>query len=298
MCNIQTVRRRLLLSEVQLVDVEIVFSVSTGQEASELLKSLQARSSEFITAASLPVSASVAVIGFQFTPASAKTESAGTVHALLDLTIRAKSSEHLRRLSEVSNIGDAVSQAFKQLIPFPEGTTVSTQMSGSQANVSIEVPQELSETESAVSSFLIADSQGDQQLPSLVSAYAGGVTVAYAPGFIPIVWTSKGPISIESSLNLLPYILAGVGLVLLVLVFLLFKYRMVIKSFLRDLREGRWNSGQSGGWTMGKFAAMFAERDDKSDVSSTPDTATNVDDNEFDDLFLREGPMRPQYFQS
>jgi hypothetical protein len=93
---------------------------------------------------------------------------------------------------------------------------------------------------------------------------------------------------VETALNISSYVLAGIGVVVLVLIFLLTKYRMVIRSFLRDVWPGRWRTKNSGGWTMGKFAAFFLERDDKSDNSSTPATATNVDQDEFDDLFLRE----------
>jgi hypothetical protein len=286
----KNLRMRLLtVNEPVSVDVFIVFNISTDRGATELLESLQSGSAVFIQASGLPETASALLTGFQYTQGSTQDQQSGVIYALLDLTIESNSDKLRRRLLE-SDVGSAVSKAIQEVILFPEGTVVTTTMTGATANVSLEVPTDLEKTEQALSEFLVTDSgpDGKQQLPTLISAYAEGVTVAYAPGFVPIVWTSNGPSLVETALNISSYVLAGIGVVVLVLIFLLTKYRMVIRSFFRDVWHGRWRTKNSGGWTMGKFAAFFLERDDKSDISSTPATATNVDQDEFDDLFLRE----------
>ena len=288
MCDKPNMRRLAEVPTVSEFDIDIVFTLRTEKSVIELLTVLQDGSTRFVSAASLSDSTAVALTAYQYTAPGVSGEEGGFIHTLLDLTI-GSSLRNIRRLSEI-DLSFAVRQAFLELVPLPAGTEVACEMSsGSTANLSLAVSRDLVATEKAVMAFLVADSAGEgpKQLPALISAYAGGIEVRYAPGYVPIVWTSNGPSLVNSTVNLIPYILAGVGLILLVLGFLMFKYRMVIKSALRDVWEGRWRSRNNGGWTMGRFAALFAERE-KSDISSTPDTATNVDDNEFDDLFLRE----------
>jgi hypothetical protein len=89
---------------------------------------------------------------------------------------------------------------------------------------------------------------------------------------------------------ILPYVLAGVGVIVLILAIVLFKYRFVIRSFFSEMAsrfgpsDSRWGVSSYGpNW---RTVASLLNRG-KSEISSTPDTATNVDDDEFDDMIIR-----------
>jgi hypothetical protein len=290
MCPAINPRRLSDVTGEYLATVNLVFWMNTTQSAPDLLRILGGSSGQFIQGAGLPETSHLSLVSFTYTEgvSSGGQSGSGEVIALVDLVIGSAGSPKLSRRLAGQDIGSAVSSAFQQVVSLPSGSAVTCLMTGNTANVSISVPNDLQKTQTAVADFLLADSaaEGPHRLPHLISANAGGISIDYAPGYIPIVWTSNGS-PLASTLNVLPYILAGVGVVIAVIVVLVIKYRFVIRSWIKDIGARRSWRG-TGGWTMGRYAAYFVERS-KSDLSSTPDTATNVDDDDvFEDLFLSE----------
>jgi hypothetical protein len=193
----------------------------------------------------------------------------------------------------MEDLSSAVVTSLNELVPLPnEAVTTCTVSSGHSsadfvANVSISVQADISSVQSSVATFLVTDSAGPHKLPSLISMSAGA-SFSYTAGYVPIVWTTPSDGSpLIVALNILPYVLGALGLLALVACTVGYKYRFVIRSWWEDIRRTRFGfGGDSTGWTNGQYAAQFINRG-KSDVSSTPDTATNVDENEIDDIMMR-----------
>ncbi len=228
---------------------------------------------------------------------STDTSAGGTIYALIELNV---SGGHLiagRRLAEISTgtmdsaVADSIQNLIGSQVP-PKSifacTSTAKDTSTITANVSLTVESNLVGTQKILSDFLMNDStNGNKALPTSVSQRSG-IPVTYAPGYIPVVWSDTN-IAIKVVV-ILPYVLAGVGVIVLILAILLFKYRFVIRSFFSEMvsrfgpSDSRWGVSSYGpNW---RTVASLLNRG-KSEISSTPDTATNVDDDEFDDMIIR-----------
>jgi hypothetical protein len=275
-------------------NVTVQYRIETQDSMNSFLGQLQEPDgpNRFRTQAGLPETSSVVLRGFSYSPAAASSgKGGGEVHVVVDFTLSSSDTSNGRRLTETQILASAVEESVKELIPLsPEAVvdcSVTFSDSTATANVVITVKSDIAATQKSVASFLSADSQpgGTQKLPQLISTKSG-ISLNYSPGYIPIIWSTDGSPLVQA-INILPYVLAAVGVLAVVAFFVICRYRLVIKSFLRDVWNGRWSMRNSGGWTGGRYAAQFINRE-KSDISSTPDTATNVDDEEFDiDLLQR-----------
>ena len=242
----------------------------------------------------------VGVVSFVFTAGAQSTGTAGgVVNTLIAFTL---TSSHHRRLLEAAAaeaLPQAITDSLTELVgpQLPKDSIVSTEVSSSgsgnvTANVTITVKSYLASARSTVSTFLAADAAGPAALPALVSAKSA-MAVQYSPGYVPIIWSTPGSV-LEEILNILPYVLGAVGAVAIILTVVGCKYRFVIRSWwdsiVHPVRRQRRESVVGGGIfsrIAGGGGGRLAERG-KSEVSSTPDTATNVDEDEFDDYMMRQ----------
>lgn len=259
----------------------------------EILSSLTGDSNTFKKAMGYDASANVSLISFLYKPAAMDPTTAsqvGTVYALIAFETP-QVSPSLRRLSQTNiSLSEAVAQSITELVPLPKGSQVGCIIQGVStvaANVSVKVTSDLDKSTNALALFLQSDVKaGGGQLPVAVSSKTGN-PVAYSPGYVPVVW-SVVVVAIISSV-VLPYVLAGVGAACLLLGLLIYRNRFVIRSrwdeFVDFVRMKRQYFGSSS-WTDGRFLARFPETD-KLEISSIPDTATNFDDDEFDEMILR-----------
>ena len=307
MCPPRSAGLRRLEEVISETEAEIVvsFTIQTEDQMNVLLSKLQdpEGSFRFKSGAGIPESSDVTLMGFVFTPSASSPSSSnggGVVNTLVDLQVSGVTSSAGRRLLENLELASAIEASFKELIPLPSDAAVACAIIESSAttdavvrgNVSITVNSDIGAVQASVASFLQQDSgvNGARQLPALISSMSG-IVVEYTPGFVPIVWSTSDGSPLEKVLNMLPYVLAGIGVISVVIAVLVCRYRLVIRSTLKDIWNGRWSwpSGRdAGGWTGGRYAARFLEREKSDEVSSTPDTATNVDDEEFDIDILRE----------
>jgi hypothetical protein len=76
-----------------------------------------------------------------------------------------------------------------------------------------------------------------------------------------------------------------------ILAIVVYKYRFVIRSFFSEViskfRSSNTRWGTSAYVAPWRTVASLLTRG-KSEISSTPDTATNVDEDEFDDVLMRQ----------
>jgi hypothetical protein len=296
MCPKKTLLRRLLSVDSFLVDTDVVFVVSSGSTVKELLDSLGENENTFRAAMGFSESVVVSVQSFLYIPGGLDPSTAsqgGTVFALIDFSVASSSSNSFRRLVQTdTSLKTAISESIGDLVPFPRDSQISCEIqnagsSSIKANVSIQVGSNLETSATAMAAFLRSDVDGKNQLPSLISSKSA-TPIAYSPDYVPIVWSVLAGVLV--AVVILPYVLAGVGAGVAVLAMLIYRYRYVIRSrcnqLLDFLKLKRENLGISRGWTMGRFLARFPESD-KLEVSSTPDTATNFGEDDFDDLILR-----------
>lgn len=275
-------------------DIELRFAIGTTQPVDVILSSLYATRGidAFKQGAGLPDSTVVDVVSVEYAGGSTDntaSSSGGTIHALIDLSVNV--GKFRRLLSQSETLSQAVIDSITSLVVLPIGSTVECAITESGqlyvANVSISVQSDLESSQASLLTFLVDDSgpSGSKTLPSVISAKSG-VSVSYSQGYVPIVWTSPSDGSpLEQALNILPYVLAGVGVLVVIIATLGYKYRFVIRSTWDDLRWYRFGlSRDEGGWTGGRYAANFRS---KSDASSIPDTATNFAEDEIDDIMLR-----------
>ncbi len=217
----------------------------------------------------------------------------GSVIFRVDFTMNSY-DESRRRLSEVGSSFDmAVVESVQVLIgpslPKDSSVACTSAVEGSKisANVTVKVTTQVMSTQTRVTEFLSNDLSDKNVLPGEVSERTG-IALGYADGYVPIVWSDLD-VSVQVVI-ILPYVLAGVGVVALVLVIVLYKYRFVIKSFLSEMvsklipSKSRWGTSTFGNHF--RTVTSLLTRG-KSEISSTPDTATNVDQDEFDDYILR-----------
>jgi hypothetical protein len=269
--------------------IDISFGFTSDFDMDSLLARLKASPDLFLAAAGLPSSASVAMTSFQFTPGKEPVDPSvgGSVSALIEFS-RESVARSLRRLSQTESLADAVTSSVTELMgsELPTGARVSCVVvefsSKISANVTIDVDSDIGKTESLFSAFLATDLTGQSQLPQLVSAKSA-LPLTYSPGYVPAVYVNPSGSTLVEVLNILPYVAIGAALVVVAVAFVVYRYRFVIRSWWDNQKLGF--GGYASGWTGGRFAAQF--EGDKSETSSTPDTATNVDDNEFDDYILR-----------
>ena len=299
MCGSTGSRLRRLAADELTLSVDIVFELLTGMNMETLLSTLNSPAGveRFKQGANLADSVTVSMTAFSYSQNSSdsnpSTSTGGTVNALIDLSLGGSSKYRRLREASMEDMRTAIVTALTELVPLPAQAVTTCTVSAGQtaadlvANVSISVQTDVTSVQSSVTTFLVTDSAGPHQLPSLISMNSGA-SVSYTPGYVPIVWTTPldgSPLMV--ALNVLPFVLGGIALIVLVASTVGYKYRFVIRSWWEDIRWTRFGfGGDSAGWTNGQYAAHFMNRG-KSDVSSTPDTATNVDDNEIDDIMMR-----------
>ena len=289
MCASHRLRRRLL-EQLYARTADVVFQLKSDLDMNSLLERLRGNSDAFLTAAGLPETSLVAITAFSFTPGvePIPPSSGGSVSALIEFTTAQLAS--LRRLAEAEPLNQAVAEAVAELLSpeLPKDAQVTCTLmdearsSVITANVTIAVDSELGKTQSVFAAFLAADAQGTRQLPTLVSAKAA-LPLTYAPGYVPIVYVNPSGSAVADVLNILPYVAVAAAVGVAVISLVVYRYRFIIRSWWKS--QKLTFGGYSSGWTGGRFAAQFERQ--KSETSSTPDTATNVDDNEFDDYILR-----------
>ncbi len=222
-----------------------------------------------------------------------ESDSGGTVNFRIDFTLF-EPDQSLRRLIETdSSFDKAVVDSVKTLVgpslPKESHLECSSTVDGSRisASVSVHVPSNVMKTQKDLTEFLSQDSRDANALPSLVSERTG-LAVAYTEGYVPVVW-SELDVAVQVVI-ILPYVLAGVGVITLILAVILYKYRFVIRSFLSELvsklipSKSRWGTSTFGATFLTVTSLLNRG---KSEISSTPDTATNVDEDEFDDYIMR-----------
>ena len=276
-CAAMCTRRLLELSTQYTKTTVITFVLSNIAESVDSLLSVLSSGSTAFT-----------MTAFDYTQGSSSgetTSSGGTISALIDFV---SSSRRLLEADATSALSTAVSESLSELVgPSLAGTfSINTVITGLVANVSIAVSTALASNQVVVSQFLVQDAakSTDGRLPQLVTAKSS-VPVSYASGYVPIVWSSPDAAT-STALNVLPYVIAGVVLVLLVAFILGWKYRFVLSSWWSNLLEPARSVWMGSSGAMPAFATQF-ERG-KSEVASTPDTATNLDQDEFEDLFVRQ----------
>jgi len=287
-----------------LNDVSVEFHIISASDGT-LLDNLRSNKAKFARVVGVDPR-DVGIVSVSFFPATNSTSSStsGTIVTLIDLTINVGSLT--RRLTQAEPIETAVADSVTILVgpQLPAGAIVdcsvtSTSETQMVANVTVSVESGLDTGQIALTNFLTQDTEStDPQLPQMI-AERSGVQVDYSDGYYPVVWSSPESAT-DKVVNLLPYILAGVGLIVIGLVFVAVKYRFVIKSFFSELWFRVGGNGDSN-WTFTSLAAncfnpaSLLQRG-KSEISSTPDTATNVDEDEFDDVIMRSlrgpGPMQ------
>jgi hypothetical protein len=229
--------------------------------------------------------------------------SSGFIFALIDFHITAM---NVRRLMQDSKetLDSAVVDSLNVLVEsqLSSGSQITCQVSSTSpntmvANVTVSVKSDIGTSQAGLANFLGKDaSSANPQLPVMV-AERSQLNVQYSQGYLPVIWSKSDPVT--DAINILPYILAGVGLLIVGIVFVCIKYRFVIQSFFQDIWYRICGNGDSH-WSFTNIAAncfnpaSIVQRG-KSEVTSTPDTATNVDEDEFDDVIMRSlrgsGPM-------
>lgn len=300
-----TARRLLTLRTLKSVEypdtVDLQFELLNQASMDNLLTTLRSNSEAFKSVIGL-TSGEVTMTSFQFTeggnPLNPLPPSAGgTIGTLIELSVTEQVVTTLRRLLEAlltradaETLNQAVVDSLNQLIvpELPLGTSVSSEIVENSspysitANVTFSLPSDISLSQSRILSFLYSDAAGSHTLPSMISAKSA-LDVEYSPGYVPIVWSTAGGKDASAVVNILPYIFAGLGVVVVAITVVLYKYRFVLSSWWDDLfrdRSSRWAFGILG-------ETDRAPERGKSELSSTPDTATNLDADEFDDLYLR-----------
>ena len=294
MCESQFNRRLLSVGE-SVTNIEVSFIVISEASMTQLLESLSTNGQAFQEAMGYNSSVNITIVSFIYKPRESRPVTSlqgGTVYAPIILEYSTISSM-LRRLSQANlSLQEAVSQSVAELVPLPLGSRVNCFLANSSsssviANVSIEVLSDLNNSTNSVAFFLQADvNGGGSTLPELISNKSD-ITVMYANGYIPIVWYTVAAVLI--AVAVLPYILGGVGVGVIVLGLLIYRYRYILKSKLReiiDILKIRSENLRSSGWNKFRFLSRFPETD-KMEISSTPDTATNFDEDEFDEFILR-----------
>ena len=267
--------RRLLEEGSFVKSTSVEFLLTNQLESMDtLLRSLEANKAVFAAAISVPP-ADVNLTSFQYSTGGGSTQP-GSVSAYVEFALQTS-------LVNPTSLSLAISESLSELIgaALPAGsaiectTNIASQVA--RSNVTISVSTDLDSAQSTVSNFLVADaSVGD--LPNLISKKTA-LPVEYVPGYVPIVWTSPTD-PVVQVLNLLPYILAGVGVAAVLIALLCYRYRLVVSSWWESVCERREGWADSGAVWLPNF-----ERG-KSELSSTPDTATNVDPDEFNDLCM------------
>jgi hypothetical protein len=291
MCS-SSLRRRLLtvraLSQL-LVTIDLTVSIKGVAAMDDIWNSLNSNLQAFKVSTGLE-SAEVALYSFQYSPSGPNPVSGGgTIGLYIDFTI----SSQLRRLLQLASedtLNAAVVESLNiLLLPLlPSGSEINSRSSASsmshsvRCNVSIRVDSDLTKSESSVSSFISNDVSGSHSLPQMVSAKSS-MKVGYSPGYVPVVWSNGSDDALSEVVNLLPYILGALGGLLLIGGFFGYRYRMVIRSWFESMKDGLSVFNRGNAWNFGR--TNYIERG-KSEISSTPDTATNIDEDEFDDYIL------------
>ena len=304
MCS-STLRRLSSLRTVKSMEypdtVDLHFELLNQASMDSLLTSLRSNSGAFKSVIGL-TSGEVTMTSFEFTQGGNPSDPLppsvrGTIGTLIELSVADRVVTPLRRLLETLHtraaaeiLNQAVVDSLNQLIvpELPSGSSVSSEIVENSApdsltaNVTFSVPSDISLSQSRIFSFLSSDAAGSRTLPSMISAKSA-LDVGYSPGYVPIVWSRAGDKDASAVVNILPYIFAGLGVIVVTITVVLYKYRFVLSSWWDDLfrdRSSRWGFGIIGGTDM-------APERGKSELSSTPDTATNLDADEFDELYLR-----------
>ncbi len=308
MCGNYRSSRRLLVVEnaVEEEYVYVKFVGTTDMVSGDILDNLHdpVRQGSFNAMLGISDPQSLLTL-YGYTGGDIAPSEGGTVVTLIEFQNDAAANGRRRLLEsrDSSNInslsfGSAVTQALSELIGplLPLGSSISTVILDSldilTANVSVVASHNITSAQNVVAEFLASDSDPASssyaQLPRLVSSKSDQ-SLNYAPGYIPIVWSSSDE-TVAKVLNLLPYIVTGVVVVGVLVGFLVYRYRFVIQSWLEGLwyklkEQPRWFAGRSHMHIVGHPASLLTRG--KSAISSTPDTDTNVDADEFDAEIMR-----------
>jgi hypothetical protein len=295
MCGSGVSRRLDETADSETVYVNLQYSITSSQSSSALYGNLIDPTRIAVYDASLGLSSGnskMVSYSFQEGGTTVPVERGGIVVTLIQLQLSSGS----RRLLEIAflagdtNLDAAVSESLLELIgpDLPAGSTVSTSILGSApdivANTTVTVKSHVAVAQRVVSDFLTDDSDGSPdsgQLTARVSEKSNR-DVSYTPGYIPVVYSSPDAVGVVVSL--LPYILAGVAALCLLIGFLVYRYRFLIRSWWDEMvYRAPWTSGGRS-WFVGPSAHLTRG---KSELSSTPDTDTNVDMDEFDAEIMR-----------